>query len=123
MSDDALYLIQILERVLRIEEFTREGQAAFSNSLMVQDAVIRNFEVIGEVAKRVTEDVKQEHPQIPWRRVAGFRDVLIHGYDRVDVDEVWTVIERDLPMLRREIEAALRARGVDPGLAGSPAQD
>lgn len=108
MKDDKLYLIHILECVERIETYTREGEAAFMGSSMTQDAVIRNFEIIGEAAKRVSDATKQANPAIPWRRVAGFRDVLIHDYTGIDLDEVWSIISREVPDLKRGIEGILR---------------
>jgi len=73
-------------------------------SVMVQDAVIRNFEIIGEAAKRISPAFRDKHPHVPWRRLAGLRDVLIHAYDRVRVDEVWGFIERDPPDLKDHIQ-------------------
>jgi uncharacterized protein with HEPN domain len=80
-------------------------------SPLIQDAVIRNFEVIGEAAKRVSDQFKQAHPNVPWRRVAGFRDVLIHDYLGVDLNEVWGIVERNLSDLKRKIEAILQELG------------
>lgn len=77
-----------------------EGKAAFMHNSMMQDAVIRNFEIIGEATKRLSATVKQDHAEIPWRQMAGFRDVLIHDYLSVDMDEVWSVVERDLPTIK-----------------------
>lgn len=111
MKDNKLYLINIAEGIRRIEAYTRDGQRAFMQSPMIQDAVIRNFEVIGEAAKRVSDEFKPGHPDVPWRRVAGFRDVLIHDYMGVDLNEVWNIVERDLSNLKREIEAILQELG------------
>jgi uncharacterized protein with HEPN domain len=77
-------------------------------SSMAQDAVIRNFEIIGEAAKRISEGVKKKYSFVPWRRLAGFRDVLIHNYMGVDLEEIWNVIEHDLQDLKRKIELILR---------------
>lgn len=77
MKDDRLYLDQILERIIRIEDFTSAGRDTFNASLMMQDAVIRNFEVIGEAVKRISQDLQGKYPDVPWRRIADFRNVLI----------------------------------------------
>ncbi|RZM82144.1 HepT-like ribonuclease domain-containing protein [Leptolyngbya iicbica] len=100
MRDDGLYLSNILECIQRIESYVTEGKAAFMDNSMMQDAVIRNFEIIGEATKRLSETVKRDHAEIPWRQMAGFRDVLIHDYLSVDMNEVWSVIERDLPVIK-----------------------
>jgi uncharacterized protein with HEPN domain len=68
--------------------------------LKTQDAVIRNFEIIGEAIKRLSEERRQNAPQIPWKRWAGCRDVLIHQYDGIDPVEVWLTVEKDLPTLK-----------------------
>jgi uncharacterized protein with HEPN domain len=70
--------------------------------------VIRNFEIIGEAAKRLSDDVRKAHPDIPWRRIAGFRDVLIHDYMGVKLGLVWNVIQESLPRLHEVVVALLR---------------
>jgi uncharacterized protein with HEPN domain len=79
-KDSRVYLAQIIERIDRIREYTTDGKKAFFNDERTQDAVIRNFEVIGEAAKRVPDEYRKNHPSVPWRELSGFRDVLIHQY-------------------------------------------
>lgn len=100
MRGDLLYLVHILERIERIERVAAEGRDAFLDSDILQDAVIRNFEVIGEAVKQLSPELKKRHPAVPWRRIAGFRDVLIHNYFGVEVAQVWEVIGRGLPELK-----------------------
>lgn len=106
-KDPRVYLAQILERAERILSFTHEGRDAFFRSHLIQDAVIRNFEIIGEAAKRVPEEFRQLHPSIPWKGLTGLRDVLIHQYDGVNLAEVWRIVEKELPELRRTISTVL----------------
>ena len=70
-------------------------------------AVERNFTVIGEAAKRIPESIRREHPQIPWREMAGMRDMIIHEYDDIDLDEVWETVERDIPQALESIDRLL----------------
>ncbi len=71
-------------------------------------AVERNFAVIGEAAKRVPESVRKENPQIPWKEMAGMRDMIIHEYDEIDLEEVWGTIERDIPKALEGIDRLLK---------------
>lgn len=107
MKEDRVYLEHILEAIQRVAAYSRGGWEAFSANQMAQDAVIRNFEIIGEAAKRLGEATKAKHPEIPWRDIAGFRDVLIHDYMGVKLRLVWNVIEQNLPDLRCAVEDLL----------------
>lgn len=107
MKDARLYLIHILESLGKIEDYTHGGRDAFMDSPMVQDAVVRNFEVIGEAVKQIPDSLKLEHPEIPWRRIAGLRDVLIHQYMSVDLEAVWAIVEDELPKFRQAIVGIL----------------
>ena len=95
--DSRVYLAQILERAERIQRYIENGEGVFERDTMVQDAVIRNFEVIGEAVKQLPEQYRSQHPEIPWRLMAGFRDVLIHGYEGVGLRRVWLAATEDLP--------------------------
>lgn len=106
-KDPRVYLVHIVECTERIERYLAGGKEEFLAETMVQDAVIRNFEVIGEAAKRIPEDYRQAHPSIPWRLMAGFRDVLIHAYEGVDLQQVWRIATEDLPAVKQAIVALL----------------
>ncbi len=105
--DPRVHLVQILECIQRIEIFTADGERAFYQDARTQDAVLHNLAVIGEVAKRVDSAFRAAHTAIPWRSMAGLRDVLIHQYDRVRLDLVWTAVVESLPELKTEILRAL----------------
>lgn len=107
MNRDRTYLIHILESIQKIERYTACGKQAFRQDSMVQDAVVRNFEIIGEATKRLSAQITDQHPQIPWREVAGFRDVLIHDYQGVDYLEVWNIVQDHLPALHQAVDALL----------------
>jgi uncharacterized protein with HEPN domain len=81
----------------------------FIGDTMRQDAVVRQLLVIGEAAKRVSGEFKTAHPAIQWRQMAGMRDILVHAYDHVDIDEVWRVVTDDLKDLVTAVEPLLPA--------------
>jgi uncharacterized protein with HEPN domain len=80
---------------------------------MTQDAVVRNLEIVGEAAKRVSPDLRGRAPGVPWREMAGMRDKLVHDYFGVDLDLVWDVVVVDLPAARTRIVALLEELGDD----------
>ncbi len=99
-----LYLNDILEAISMIGEYTRGvTKSDFSRDRKCQDAVIRRFEIIGEASKNIPNSFRQKHPGVPWRDMAGLRDVLVHEYFGVDASRVWGVVEDDLPKLRKQI--------------------
>jgi uncharacterized protein with HEPN domain len=107
MKDDKLYLIHISECIAKIVQYTHGGRDAFFSSPLIQDAVVRNFEIIGEASKHISPALKQRYPDVAWRQLAGFRDVLIHNYMGVKLAQVWGTIEQSLPQLQQQIAAIL----------------
>jgi uncharacterized protein with HEPN domain len=98
------YFDDILEAIEKIERFTSDMRYEESiEDPKTVDAVLRNFEVIGEAAKNVPEDTRQEYDDVPWSEMAGMRDKLIHGYATVELQIVWTTIEEELPTLGPQI--------------------
>lgn len=96
------YLSDILAYLDKAQRFTQAGQEVFYSDEMAQLAVIRVYEVIGEIVKRLPEALKTRHPQVDWRQLAGFRDFLAHNYDEIILEFLWTAIQ-DLPRLKMQI--------------------
>lgn len=103
MNDQRIILRDILERIQRIERYTEDGRTTFLGSELLQDAVIRSFEVIGEAVKRLDDAVKLRRVQVAWSDFAGFRDVLIHQYEKIKMELVWEFVFEDLPPLKRAV--------------------
>ncbi len=107
MKDDRLYLIHMRECIARVEQYTTGGREGFLASTLIQDAVLRNLETLAESSQRLSSSLKNQHPEINWRAIAGFRNVLVHDYLGVAMSEVWDIIERHLPDLKAVIQASL----------------
>ena len=107
MKDPRIYLISILDCIVRLQEYTRDGRDIFLSSTLIQDGVIRNLEVIGEATKQLSDEIKEAYPDVAWKGMAGLRDVLIHDYLRVSLSRVWVVIEVNIPSLKVQIEKIL----------------
>ncbi len=102
MKDDKAYLEHILLCISKIYNYTKEvDKEGFMNDDMIQDAVIRNIEIIGEATKKISDNLKSTYFEIPWKEMAGMRDKLIHDYMGVDIDVIWQTIKTDLPELEQ----------------------
>ena len=112
-DSDRVLLAHMQECMARIHEYTDDDRHRFEHSRLVQDAVIRNLQTLAESSQRLSLEIKFTEPQIPWRDLAGFRNVIVHGYLGVDLVAVWLVVEQDLPAL----EAALQRMAGRLGLS------
>ena len=108
MKGDQLYLKHILDAIDKVDTYIAVGHEVFIASSHWQDAVIRQLEIIGEATKRLSKQFCSRHSDVPWRRIAGLRDVLIHDYMGVDINAVWEITQKNLPPLRLQIESILR---------------
>ena len=111
MNRDDVYIAHILEALERIERYSSVGRDRFLNETHWQDAVIRQLEVVGEATKRLTDELRKQHSEIPWKRIAGLRDVLIHDYMGVDIGAVWEITQRELPDLKKRLIGIRAGRG------------
>jgi uncharacterized protein with HEPN domain len=112
VKGDGLYLHHILDCIRRIQRYCDGGAQVFFSSELVQDAVLRNLQILGESSQRIGDHLKAQHPEIDWRSIAGFRNVLVHDYLGINLERVWEIVSVHLPILEPQIEAIRRA--VDP---------
>jgi uncharacterized protein with HEPN domain len=107
--DYILFLEDILNAIEKIERYVNAlDYQTFRRNDMVVDAVVRNFEIIGEAVRNVPEEIKKKHPVVEWKEVAGFRNILIHDYFGVDLEAVWDTIAKNIPVLKRHISDVLK---------------
>lgn len=106
--DDSAFIEDMLERIDLVEEFTLAGWEAFTVSRMMQEAVIRGLEIIGEASRNISDTLRTNNPQIPWRQIAAFRNFVIHAYWDIKLERIWEIVDKDLPPLKSQLKA-LRA--------------
>lgn len=103
------YVADILTAIQEVEDFTRGMEyEAFAADKKTVNAVVRSLEVMGEAAKRVPDAARLQYPDVPWKRMTGMRDKLIHEYSGVDLEIVWTVVKTELPPVKPLIDQVLQ---------------
>lgn len=107
-KDDLVYIGHINECILKIEEYMNSiSMDEFIINTEKQDAVIRNFEIIGEATAKISIEFKMSHNEFPWRKMKSMRNFLIHDYDEIDMNLIWETIKLRLPDLKAKIEKIL----------------
>ncbi|MBE9156908.1 DUF86 domain-containing protein [Nodosilinea sp. LEGE 06152] len=109
MRSDREKLEDILEAIERIERYAVQGIQAFEQSELIQTWFIQNLQVIGEASRSLSAAIREQHPEVPWSKIIGMRNILAHNYFEVDVDIVWTVIDQELPALKQNITSILNS--------------
>ena len=107
MRRDRQRLEDILEAIERIEKYASGGRATFDRDELVQTWVLHHLQIIGEAVRGLSDEIRSAHPDIPWAQIAAMRNILVHDYFGIDLEEVWAAVVRDLPQLKAKIAAAL----------------
>ena len=105
MKDDRLYIDHVLACVRRIDRYCQSGEEVFRTSELIQDAVLRNLQTLAESTQRISDHLKALHPEVDWRAIAGFRNVLVHDYLGINLVRVWEIVSVHLPGLESQMEA------------------
>lgn len=108
MGDDRAFLLHIRDALREVRAFIEgETYRTFSEGRMLQNAVMRSFEVVGEAARHVSPELREAHPEVPWRLMGDFRNKLIHDYFSLDLEVIWKTATEDAPMLLSRIEGLI----------------
>jgi uncharacterized protein with HEPN domain len=113
VKDDRLYIDHVLDCIRRIEKYCQDGEEAFRASELIQDAVLRNLQTLAESTQRIGDRLKALHPEVDWRAIAGFRNVLVHDYLGINFVRVWEIVSVHLPVLGVQMET-IRHEAVPP---------
>lgn len=105
MRRDRQRLEDILEAIERIEKYATAGRAAFDREELVQTWIVHHLQIIGEAVRGLSEEFREANDGVPWSQIAAMRNILVHDYFGIDVDEVWSAVERDIPRLKAKITA------------------
>ena len=101
--------LDMLEAIQRIEKYAGRGRQAFVSDELIQTYIVHNLQILGEAAAKIPADQQREYPDLPWPKMVGMRNVLVHNYFNIDLDIVWQVVESDLPALKEKIGRILGA--------------
>lgn len=109
MRDDRFYLIHIEECIARIHQYLEGGQDSFVASTLIQDAVLRNLQVLAQSSQSLSDSTKELHPEVDWRGIIAFRNVLVHEYLGINLARIWEIVEGELPQLAGHIHSILQS--------------
>lgn len=107
MRDDRLRLMDMAESIRKIEKYTSSGKQGFVHDELVQVWVVYYLQVLGEAARGISEESQGKYSLIPWGRIIGFRNILVHHYFAINPDEIWAVVEVNIPPLKQALEQIL----------------
>ena len=121
MRDDCERLLDIREAIEHIERHASQGRGAFERDELLQTWMVHHLQIVGEACGNLTDEIRQRHPEVSWKEIVGMRNVLVHGYFDIDLDVVWSTVEKDLPGLKEAILKILKEEASEED--GGPADN
>ncbi len=109
MKDDEFYLKHILECIADVQEYTKGGKTSFLSSKLVQDATLRKLQILAESTTRLSNAIKDQHSEVNWRAMRGFRNIVVHDYLNIELEIVWAIVESELPVLEGAVRQLLNS--------------
>ena len=100
--------LDMMEAIQRIEKYAGRGRQAFVSDELIQTYIVHNLQILGEAAAKIPSDQQREYPELPWPKMIGMRNVLVHNYFNIDLDIVWQVVESELPILKESLNRILK---------------
>lgn len=108
MRNDLERLRDMEEALVNVERYAVRGEIAFFEEELIQTWILLHLQILGEAARSMSGDLIAKYPDIPWGKIIGFRNLVVHEYFRVDLQIVWRIVERELPTLKAQVQAILR---------------
>jgi len=110
MRDDYLRLQDMAEAIRQIDKYASKGKQAFERDELIRVWIVHHLQVLAEAARGISEESQKRYHTIPWSKIIGFRNILVHHYFTINADEIWAVVEADIPQLKRELDAILEEK-------------
>jgi uncharacterized protein with HEPN domain len=107
LKRDRQRLEDILEAIERIEKYASGGRESFDRDELVQTWIVHHLQIIGEAVRGLSEEIRSAHPDVPWSQIAAMRNILVHDYFGIDLEEVWAAVARDVPTLKAKVVTIL----------------
>ena len=107
MRDDRERLLDIIEAIENVQKYASRGIDVFKNDELIQTWILHHIKILGEAAARLSDEFQECHHNIPWYKIIGMRNILVHDYFGIDIEAVWSVVENDIPVLYSQVKILL----------------
>ncbi|PKL46039.1 MAG: nucleotidyltransferase [Planctomycetes bacterium HGW-Planctomycetes-1] len=108
MRSDRERLLDVIEAIERIEKYSQKSKRVFDTDELVQNWIIHHLFIVGEAVAHISDEIQEKYSEMPWSKIIGMRNILVHGYFEIDTEVVWSVVENDLPKLKHNIQKILK---------------